>query len=68
LSVEFDNVSRLVKSEFERFERERIQDFKHVLERYLDCQISQQKELVGAWEEYHGVVLKMVQKNQGQGR
>lgn len=62
--TEFEVVSRLVKSEFGRFERERVEEFKRVLERYLNGQIDKQKDLIGAWEEYHGVVLKMVQKSQ----
>jgi hypothetical protein len=27
--------------------------------------IQKQKELIEAWEDYHGFVLKMVQKSQG---
>ena len=53
-----------MKSEFTRFERERVDEFKRVLERYLNGQIGKQKDLIAAWEEYHGVVLKMVQKGQ----
>jgi len=41
-----------------------VDEFKRVLERYLDGQIGKQKDLIIAWEEYHGVVLKMVQKSQ----
>ncbi len=58
-------ISRLVKSEFVRFERERVEEFKRVLEKYLDGQIGKQKDLMGAWEEYHGLVLRMVQKSPG---
>ena len=63
---EFDAVSKLVKSEFGRFEKERVEEFKKVLEKYLDGMFARQKELIDAWEEYHGVVLRMVQKTQGQ--
>jgi sorting nexin-1/2 len=41
-----------------------VDEFKRVLERYLNDQIGKQKDLIGTWEEYHGVVLKMVQKPQ----
>ena len=61
-SIEFETISRLVKSEFSRFERERVEEFKRVLEQYLHGQIEKQKELITAWEGYHGLVLKMVQK------
>ena len=59
-------MSKLVKSEFGRFEKERVEEFKGVMESYLDGLIARQKELIEAWEEYHGVVLKMVHKAQGQ--
>lgn len=55
----------MVKSEFTRFERERVEEFKRVLERYLDDQIDKQREMVMAWEEYHVGVLGMVKKAQG---
>lgn len=35
------------------------------MENQLDKQIEKQKELIAGWEEYHAVVLKMVQKSQG---
>jgi hypothetical protein len=43
-----------------------VEEFKRVLQVHLDGQIEKQKELAAAWEEYHGHVLKMVQKAQGQ--
>ena len=58
-------MTKLVKSEFARFERERVEEFKRVLERYLDDQIAKQREMVMAWEEYHVTVLAMVKKAQG---
>ena len=57
-------MSKLVKAEFGRFERERVEEFKRVLERYLTEQIRTLKDLIGAWEDYHGVILKMVAKSQ----
>jgi sorting nexin-1/2 len=64
-SVDFENISKLIKSEFVRFERERVEEFKRILEGQLDIQIMKQKELIEAWEGYHGFVLGMVQKSQG---
>ena len=61
---EFETVSRLVKSEFARFEKERVEEFKRTLEKHLDLQITRQKEIITAWEEYHGVVLRMIQRAQ----
>jgi hypothetical protein len=62
-AAEFETVSRLVKMEFARFERERVDEFKRVMERHLEGQIKRQAEMVGAWEEYHAVVLRMVEKS-----
>jgi sorting nexin-1/2 len=42
---DFDAVSRLVKIEFARFDVERMEDFKGMLERYLDGMIGRQKEV-----------------------
>jgi sorting nexin-1/2 len=56
-------MTKLVKAEFARFERERVEEFKRVLEKHLEGAISRQKELLEAWEEYHEVLWKMVKKN-----
>jgi sorting nexin-1/2 len=42
---DFDAVSRLVKMEFSRYEQERVEEFKHMFERYLDEMIVAQKEV-----------------------
>lgn len=56
---EFDQVSKLVKSEVARFEQERIEDFKNTLEAFLDGMISRQKQLISAWENYQQTLLKV---------
>lgn len=43
--LEFEQVSKLVKSELARFEQERIQDFKDSLQIFLDGMIVRQKEV-----------------------
>ncbi len=48
-ATEFDTISRLVKSEFARFERERIDEFRDMLQAHLDGMIARQKELIAAW-------------------
>lgn len=45
---EFDQTSRLVKTEVARFEQERIQDFKNSLEIYLSGMIAKQNEVRGS--------------------
>ncbi|KAF9530436.1 Vps5 C terminal like-domain-containing protein [Crepidotus variabilis] len=58
--LEYELVSKLVKSEVARFEQERIQDFKEALEAFLEGMISRQKELISTWENYQQMLLKKV--------
>ncbi|KAL4065858.1 Vps5 C terminal like-domain-containing protein [Scleroderma citrinum] len=57
---EFDQCSKLIKSEMSRFEQERVEDFKNVLQAFLDGMISRQKELIGAWENYQQLLLSCI--------
>jgi sorting nexin-1/2 len=42
---EFDQCSKLIKTEMARFEQERVEDFKKSLQSFLDGMISRQKEV-----------------------
>ena len=42
--LEYEQVSKLVKTEVARFEQERIEDFKDSLHAFLEGMISRQKE------------------------
>jgi sorting nexin-1/2 len=56
---EFEQVSRLVKSEVARFEQERIEDFKKSLEHLLDdMMIARQKGTIKAREAFQQLLLK----------
>ncbi|KAK7061024.1 Vacuolar protein sorting-associated protein vps5 [Paramarasmius palmivorus] len=55
---EFEQVSKLVKTEVARFEQERIEDFKNSLRAFLEGMISRQKELISSWEAYQQMLLK----------
>ncbi|OAX41529.1 Vps5-domain-containing protein [Rhizopogon vinicolor AM-OR11-026] len=57
---EFDQCSKLIKSEMTRFELERVEDFKKTLQIFVDGMISRQRELIAAWEKYQQVLLKRV--------
>ena len=46
--LEYEQVSKLVKSEVARFEQERIEDFKDSLHAFLEGMISRQKEVCGS--------------------
>ncbi|KAF9038440.1 Vps5 C terminal like-domain-containing protein [Panaeolus papilionaceus] len=58
--LEYEHVSKLVKTEVARFEQERIDDFKDSLHAFLEGMISRQKELISAWENYQQNLLKRV--------
>jgi hypothetical protein len=45
--LEYEQVSKLVKTEVARFEQERIEDFKDSLHAFLEGMISRQKEVRG---------------------
>lgn len=62
---EFDQCSKLIKSEMARFEQERVDDFKISLQTFLDGMISRQKELITTWENYQQVLLKRVATSDG---
>ncbi|OCF46000.1 hypothetical protein I317_00088 [Kwoniella heveanensis CBS 569] len=65
----YDHLSRLTKSEFVRFERERIIEFKATLERYLDGMMERERELIGAWEGLHKEIVGLVDRSSaGTGR
>lgn len=42
---EFDNASKMIKSELARFEQERVEDFKIALMAFLDGMVIKQKEV-----------------------
>ncbi|KDQ19604.1 hypothetical protein BOTBODRAFT_51951 [Botryobasidium botryosum FD-172 SS1] len=60
---DFENISKLIKAEMVRFERERVEDFKKALEEFLDGMINKQKQLIKAWEDYQSFLLKGLEKN-----
>lgn len=50
--VLFEDMGRLVRSELERFEREKVEDFKSAVETWLESAVEAQKELIELWESY----------------
>ncbi|KZW00026.1 Vps5-domain-containing protein [Exidia glandulosa HHB12029] len=55
---EFEEVSKLLRTELIRFEQERIEDFKESLEEFLEGMIAKQKKLIRAWETYQEALLQ----------
>jgi sorting nexin-1/2 len=44
---EFDNISRMIKREMERFEVNRVKDFKAVIIQYLENLMTHQQQVTG---------------------
>ncbi|KAF3937189.1 hypothetical protein ABW19_dt0203158 [Dactylella cylindrospora] len=50
--VLFDEMGRLMKNELDRFEREKVDDFKSGVETFLESAVEAQKEAIELWETY----------------
>ncbi|TGO43641.1 hypothetical protein BOTNAR_1585g00020 [Botryotinia narcissicola] len=48
----FEDMGRLMKSELDRFEREKVEDFKRAVETFLESAVEAQKELIELWETF----------------
>ncbi|KHJ32360.1 putative sorting nexin 3 [Erysiphe necator] len=48
----FEDMGRLMRSELDRFEREKVEDFKSAIETFLEGAIEAQKELIEIWETF----------------
>lgn len=62
---EFDQATKVIKTEVARFEQERIEDFKDSLHAFLEGMISRQKELIAGWEDYQQILLKRIGGGRG---
>ena len=49
---EFDNISKMIKKEVERFELIRVEDFKNQLMQYLESMLKHQNQLIQHWESF----------------
>lgn len=50
--VAFEEMGRLMKNELDRFEKEKVEDFKSGVETFLESSVEAQKELIEIWETY----------------
>ncbi|KAI1647405.1 Vps5-domain-containing protein [Daldinia loculata] len=48
----FEDMGRLMRSELDRFEREKVEDFKSSVETFLESAVEAQKELIEKWETF----------------
>ena len=49
---DFESISSTIKNEFDRFELNRIRDFKHNFIRYMESLLETQESLVECWESF----------------
>ncbi|KAF9155042.1 Vacuolar protein sorting-associated protein 5 [Actinomortierella ambigua] len=49
---DFEEISSLIRQEFDRFDREKIEDFKQSVEAFLASMVKHQREIVALWENY----------------
>lgn len=49
---EFQDISKLIKNELDRFDREKVEDFRDSVEQFLRSMIEHQKQIISLWETY----------------
>uniref|UniRef100_A0A8C0B1V2 Sorting nexin/Vps5-like C-terminal domain-containing protein n=1 Tax=Buteo japonicus TaxID=224669 RepID=A0A8C0B1V2_9AVES len=49
---DFEQVSKTIREEVQRFERERVKDFKTVIIKYLESLVQTQQQLIKYWEAF----------------
>lgn len=49
---EFENISKTIKQEVERFELSRIRDFKSNIIKYMEALLDTQQKLIKYWEAF----------------
>ncbi|KAI8887432.1 Vps5-domain-containing protein [Backusella circina FSU 941] len=52
LHQEFNDISKLIKNELDRFDKEKVEDFRDSVEQFLKSMIEHQKEIIALWETY----------------
>ncbi|KAK7204074.1 Vps5 C terminal like-domain-containing protein [Myxozyma melibiosi] len=53
LRVAYDDVCKTIKVEYERFQREKVEDFRASVETYLESAVESQKEAIELWETFY---------------
>ncbi|CAG8513478.1 9427_t:CDS:10 [Paraglomus occultum] len=49
---EFEDVSKLIKAELDRFDKEKVEDLKTGIESLLESTVQTQKKIIALWESY----------------
>ncbi|KAK9475498.1 Vps5 C terminal like-domain-containing protein [Dipodascopsis tothii] len=51
--VQFDDICKTIKIEFEKFQKEKIDEFRASVETYLESAVESQKEAIETWETFY---------------
>ncbi|KAK9469046.1 Vps5 C terminal like-domain-containing protein [Lipomyces arxii] len=51
--VGYDDICKTIKAEFDRFQKEKVDDFRASVETYLESAVESQKEAIEMWETYY---------------
>lgn len=49
---EFEEITKLVRSELDRFDREKVEDYQKCLEAFLTSMIDSQEQIIKLWEDF----------------
>ncbi|KAI8366083.1 Vps5 C terminal like-domain-containing protein [Radiomyces spectabilis] len=49
---EFEDISKLIKSELEHFDKEKVEDFRDSVDQFLSTMVEHQKQVIAVWESY----------------
>ncbi|OAV89854.1 hypothetical protein PTTG_08148 [Puccinia triticina 1-1 BBBD Race 1] len=60
---EFADVSKLIKAEFQRFDQEKVEDFKLSICTFVDGLTDRQRQIVKVWQEYYQVLQVLSKQN-----
>ncbi|KAG0148085.1 hypothetical protein CROQUDRAFT_721855 [Cronartium quercuum f. sp. fusiforme G11] len=60
---EFGDVSKLIKAEMQRFDKEKVEDFKSAICAYVDGVTERQRQIVHAWQEYYHLLQSLTKQN-----
>ncbi|KAK9456015.1 Vps5 C terminal like-domain-containing protein [Dipodascopsis uninucleata] len=53
LRVAYDDICKTIKIEFDKFQKEKIEDFRASVETYLESAVESQKEAIELWETFY---------------
>ncbi|KAK9247356.1 Vps5 C terminal like-domain-containing protein [Lipomyces tetrasporus] len=53
LRIAYDDICKTIKTEFEKFQKEKIEDFRSSVETYLESAVESQKEAIEMWETFY---------------